>query len=602
MQLGKTELSTDILVVGAGSAGAMAAIKAKIAGADVLVVTKGPYPSGNSTKALAGYAAAFGHNDPQDNTDVHFGDVLRNGIGLCNQKMVKTWTNTICELTEEMRGWGLDLIRDEDDEKYIQIPWEGHTYPRMVNHHRVTGKYIMKCLEAKSAELGIETLSHTIVGGLFKDGERVTGAWAVNYRSGELYIIKAKAVIMSTGGYGALYPVGDNVSAATGEGYAVAFDAGAEMIGMEFGHYLTTPLYPEKMQVKFVFVGFVNGLINESVAKLFNGDGERFMLKHFPETGEQKHTAEELCRYIGLEICEGRVGPHGGVLFDVSEVPAEFETSERYARIWELAERAGLDLRKEPIELTTYPHDLVGGIKIDERGQTNVPGLFAAGEATGGSHGASRFGGSALSDCMVFGAIGAGTAARYCREMNESPTLDDAEVKAVEAKLTSWIDRPEGVVPADTMQEIKSLAGHHLNMVRSETGILAAFAEVDRMETEAVSNFSVQGETDKETAANIRRAIEAEGQLKLCRLLGAASLEREESRGGFFGGAYRAEFPAQDDENWLRNVVLKKENGSITARTEVPVEIDEEFSAEIHEIIATAWEAPDDDDHYFETE
>lgn len=122
-------------------------------------------------------------------------------------------------------------------------------------------------------------------------------------------------------------------------------------------------------------------------------------------------------------------------------------------------------------------------------------------------------------------------------------------------------------MPADTMQEIKSLAGRHLNMVRSETGILAAFAEVERMETEAVSNFSVQGETDKETAANIRRAIEAEGQLKLCRLLGAASLEREESRGGFFGGAYRAEFPAQDDENWLRNVVLKKENGSITARS-----------------------------------
>ena len=151
---------TDILVVGSGSAGAMAAIKALMAGVDVLVATKGPYPSGNSTKAMAGYAAAFGHFDERDNTDIHIGDVIRNGIGLCNQVMVKTWVKTICDLTEEMRSWDLDLIRD--DGKYNQRPWEGHTFPRLVHHHWMTGKYIMKCLAAKSEEMDIPALSHTL--------------------------------------------------------------------------------------------------------------------------------------------------------------------------------------------------------------------------------------------------------------------------------------------------------------------------------------------------------------------------------------------------------------------------------------------------------
>ena len=259
MQIDFEEISTEVLVVGSGSAGAMAAIKAKMAGADVLVVTKGPWPSGNSTKALAGFAAAFGHANPADNTDVHFADVVRNGVGLCNQKLVHKWVNTICPLTEEMVSWGLDLVRNGD--KYHQIPWEGHTYPRMVNHHRVTGKYLMKCLGDKAEQLGIKALQHTIVGGLLKSGDHVAGAWAINYRTGKAYVIRCKAVIMCTGGVGALYPYGDNVGAVTGEGYAQAFNAGAEMLGMEFGHFLTTPIFPEKMQVKFVFVGFVNGLL-----------------------------------------------------------------------------------------------------------------------------------------------------------------------------------------------------------------------------------------------------------------------------------------------------------------------------------------------------
>ncbi|MBT3914787.1 MAG: FAD-binding protein [Rhodospirillaceae bacterium] len=600
MDITPTDLSCDILIVGSGSAGAMAAIKAKLAGADVLVATKGPYPSGNSTKALAGYGAAFGHSDERDNPEVHFGDVVRNGIGLCNEKMVRTWTTTICDLTEEMRSWGLDLIRD--DEQYNQRPWEGHTYPRMVHHHWSTGKYLMKCLSEKSKELELDVLSHTIIGGIFKDADTVSGAWGFNYRSGGLYIIHAKAVIMTTGGYGAMYPVGDNVGAATGEGYAIAFDASAEMLGMEFGHYLPTPVFPKALQVKFVFAGFINGLINEAGARLLNNKGEEFFFKIYPETGATKLTMEELTRRIGEEILKGGCGPHGGIIFDISEVDDEFKDHPKYGRMWELAERGKVDLLEDPIELICYPHDLVGGIKINEKGETNVPGFFAAGEATGGSHGASRFGGSALSDCLVFGALGALEAVNYVGKLSNHTEISPADIDAIRNKLSNWIAQEGGVDPAEILDIIRQIAGENLNIARSEAGIKNVFSEIADIESNLIANISAQGEDDKQTASKIRQAIEAEGQITLCRLLGTASLERTESRGGYFGGAYRLEHPNQDDDNWLKNIVLRRSNGGIKVSHDPIVKLDEEYSEAMLKAMSTEWAIPDDAEYYSTSE
>jgi fumarate reductase (CoM/CoB) subunit A len=597
MQLEFKELSTEVLVVGGGSAGAMAAIKAHSAGAETLVLTKGPWPSGNSTKALAGYAAAFGHADPRDNPDVHFGDVVRNGIGLCNQRLVHKWVNSICGLTREMTDWGLDLIRNGD--KYHQIPWEGHTYPRMVNHHRVTGKYLMKCLESRSSSLGIKALSHTILGGLFKSEGRVAGAWGIDYRSGEAYLIRCKAAILATGGFGAMYPVGDNVGAVTGEGYSFAFDAGAELIGMEFGHFLPTPIFPGKMQVKFVFVGFVNGLLNEGDAHPLNGRGERFMDRYFPESGEKRHCSEELARSISQEIVEGRGGEHGGIYFDASGVPDEFRANERYRRMYELADRAGMNLRTEPIELVTYPHDLVGGIKIDEFARTNVPGLYAAGEAAGGSHGASRFGGSALSDCLVFGAEAGEDAAAFSNKLAGHPALAPAAVAAVKDKLSRWLSQ-DGPDPAQAVEEAGRIAFRHLNMVRSGQGLEQAMGLSSRLKND-IPRLSARGETGKERGTRLRHAIEAEAQADLCTLIATAALARKESRGGFFGGHYRTEYPERDDRNWLKNVVLSNSGGAIKVGYERPVELDV-IPAQAREVMGTAWQAPDDPAHWAEAE
>jgi len=592
---GWTEVAADVLVVGSGSAGVMAAIRARQAGANVLVVTKGPWPSGNSSKALSGYAAAFGHADPRDNPDIHFGDVIRNGIGLCNQKLVRKWVDEICGLTQEMTGWGLDLIRNGD--KFSQIPWEGHTYPRMVHHHRVTGKYLMKCLGAKSAALDIKVLSHTILGGLFKRSGSINGAWGLNYQTGEMVLIRCKSAIICTGGIGAMYPVGDNVGAVTGEGYASAFEAGADMIGMEFGHFLPTPVFPEKMQVKFVFVGFVNGLINESNGRLYNGLGERFMYRHYPETGEKRRSSEELTRRICEEIVAGRGGARGGIYFDASDVPSEFRSHERYRRVFELADRAGMNLKREPIELVTYPHDLVGGIKIDECGRTNVPGLFAAGEAAGGSHGASRFGGSALSDCLVFGSASGADAASYASREKHNSEIDAPSLEACEEKLNGW-RHGHGRRPREVLNDLSELAFRHLNAVRSADGLNRVLDGVAQMRTGDLPAMAIPDGPD--APVHMRHAIEAEGQARLCELMAHASLERRESRGGFFGGHYRIEFP-QDDALWLKNIVLSNKAGSVGISHEEPVHIGG-LSDQVREIVATNWRPPNDPAHFAESE
>ena len=247
---------------------------------------------------------------------------------------------------------------------------------------------------------------------------------------------------MATGGFGAIYPIGDNVGAVTGEGYAHAFDAGAELTGIEFGHFLATPVHPAKMQVKFVFIGFVNGLLNKWQSRLYNGVGERFMFRYSPERGEKRHSSEELAAASAQEIVEGRGGAHGGIYFDATDVPDEFRQNDRYRRMYELADRAGMDLKREPIELATYPHDLVGGIKIDEAGRTCVPALYAAGEAAGGSHGASRFGGSALSDCLVYGAASGNHAPACAQRLTHHLPLDAAGHGGNgKDKIARWTDR-----------------------------------------------------------------------------------------------------------------------------------------------------------------
>lgn len=562
------EMDVDILVVGGGAAGAMAAIKGMAEGAEVLLVTKGPFPGGNTSLAHFGFAVALGHADPRDNPDVHFEDVIREGKGLTNRNLARTWTRKIVEITREMDTWGIDLIREGN--KFAQRPWEGHTYPRMIHHHGNTGKPVRECLSRKSKDMGFRVLKDTIVGGLLKEDDGVVGAWAIQYQTGQLLFIRAKAVVLSTGGMGHLFPVTDNAKTVTGEGYSLAFRAGAELVDMEMIHFLPYICYPKMKPGARSSVHDIQDLINRGGARLYNGLGERFMKKQFPETLEKNHVNEELTRAIGLEICEGRTTAHGGIYLDASDVPPAMQKTV-FSSFWNKLGRAGINLGYQPIELATYPHDFLGGVRIDETGGTNVRGLFGAGEVAGGSHGAARLGGSALSDALSFGAIAGRSAAHYARQLKKQIPLDKKQLQEVQQRIDALILKKGGINPLESKKSVQWVASRYLNVVRSEEGLKNALLELDRIEQEILPELSARETEQSKKATRLKEAIEVNGQLELARLIATAALSRQESRGGSYGGHYRSDYPLQDDSRWLKNIILKRDKGTISCRSVPPV-------------------------------
>ena len=569
MTLDASELHTDVLVVGSGAAGVMAAIKASAQGVGVLLVTKGPYPSGNSSIAMGGYGVSIGHADPRDNAQIYFEDIIRAGQGLCNERIVRAWTSKIIELTKEMDEWGIDLIKENG--KFSQLLWAGHTYPRMVHHYRSTGIAVMKCLAAKSEKMGIKALAHTIVGGLFRGDKAIVGAWGFQYQTGTPVFISAKKVIWATGGMGRLFPLADNVKMATGEGYSLAFKAGAEITGMEFCHFLKTISYPQQMRTSSVITRFINTLIDKGNARYYNNLGQRFMRQYFPGEGDTKNDNEAVVRAISREIYEGRGSLHGGVYLDVSDVPEELWKKEG-APLWEKATRAQIDLGRQPLEIAPYPHDMIGGIKIDEAGRTAVPGLYAAGEAAGGAHGASRIGGSALSDAIAFGAICGENAAKSAVNMRRQPEISQIHKKEVTEHLRDLLNRKSELSPAEVRIQVQQIANKYLNVARDEKGLNKALTELKGIEADALPRMSAWNEEEKKRHSQIAEALEAEGQVELAKIIARAALIRKESRRGHYGGHYRIDYPEQDDKNWLKNVVLKREQGgSISYYFEEPV-------------------------------
>jgi fumarate reductase (CoM/CoB) subunit A len=426
----------------------------------------------------------------------------------------------------------------------------------------------MRCLRNKAKTLGLEVLDHTIVGGLLTEGEGIVGAWGIQYQTGELLLIRAEAVVLATGGMGHLFPITDNINTITGEGYALAFRAGAELTDLEMIHFLPTLVSPVKMKARHVIARPLVDMIN-SGARLYNGLGERFMKKN-SDTGEKEKAEKQVTQAIGLEVCEGRATAHGGVYLDASDVPPELR-KKIFSGIWSELERAGVDLRYQPVELAPNPHDIMGGIRIDETAKTNVPGLFAAGEAAGGSHGAARVGGSALSDALAFGAIAGRNSARFAREVNMKGPLPPDLAAAPRREVETLLSRKEGVRPLELRKSVQAIAHRYLNTVRNEEGLKYALQELEALEKEMLPRLSARDADPNQSLVLLKESIEVRGQLELAKLIAAAARFRQESRGGPFGGHYRSDFPSQDDRNWLKNVVLKNENGTISCRAVSPI-------------------------------
>src|SRR3989440_1841077 len=408
----------DVLIIGAGGAGLRAAVEALSHGASVGIVCKSLLGKAHTVMAEGGIAAAMANVDPGDDWRTHFGDTMRGGKLLNNWRMAQIHAQEAPDRVRELELWGALFDRTEKGQ-ILQRAFGGHTYKRLCHVGDRTGLEMIRTLQDRGVQMGFDVYMECTITRLLKDGDRIAGAFGYWRENGRFVVFKAKSVVLATGGIGKAYQITSNSWEYTGDGMALAYEAGAELMDMEFVQFHPTGM---------VWPPGVQGLlVTEAVrgegGTLRNRNGERFMERHDPKRMELS-TRDVVARAIYTEVKEGRGTEHGGAYLDILHKPAEYVKRKLPSTDHQFRELADVDITKGPMEVGPTCHYMMGGIRVDaETAQSNVPGLFAAGEAAAGLHGANRLGGNSLSDLLVFGRR-AGFAAAEDAKQDDAATGD----------------------------------------------------------------------------------------------------------------------------------------------------------------------------------
>jgi len=548
------QLQTDVLIIGAGVAGMMAAIGANRSGVTPVIATKGTYASGSSSMARGGHAVALGHSDPADNPELFFEDIRTGSEGLGNPRLIDLVSTESIARSAELDAWGLGLVKLEDgryDQKFAGYP---HRYARMVHCGRLMGKPLMAALSARTQRGGGERLEHVILVDLLRDGPRVIGAWGFLSREGVPLVIHARSTVLATGGAAQLHALNDSPPVITGDGYAMAYRAGAELIDMEFIDYQIIAAAPPKMAG---YPPYSTGLLGGG-GYLRNAQGDRFMERYDPEKKERT-TRAMINRALAIEVMEGRGTEIGSVYIDIRHVFDEINKGAAAEVIGTFAKN-GVDLRTGFLEVTSAPHTYLGGVRIDEWGRTSIEGLYAGGEAAGGIHGANRLGGLAFIDSYVFG-LRAGIAAAREAATREAPDPDRGGWKEGLEKLAERSARAGGSRDAEEWRcEVQRLVVSSLGQVRREDRLREGLAGLARLE-QRFNEVRPGGDTVRARFDALTRLYETGNLIEVARMLGTAALQREETRGGHF----RLDFPERNDDRFLGNYVVRREDGQCRA-------------------------------------
>jgi len=542
-------IETDVLVIGGGGGGLRAAVEAHDAGARVLVLSKGIVgKSGLTQTAVTGFQVALGYADPRDNPSVHFADSMRGSYGLADPALVEIFTGEAIEAVEDIESFGARFDRGEDG-KLIQRKLDSsQTYARSIKKGDSLGTPIMQALRRAMNKREIPRLQEIFVTRLLTEGGRAVGALAVDFRSGRLLEIRAGAVVMATGGAGEMFPVNSNTPDSTGDGYVLALDAGADLVDIEFvlmlGHAMLHPAAVRGVLFTFQY------LLPKGARPLFNADGEPFLARYDPEGGDNP-ARHIYARAIFGEVQAGRGSPHGGAFFDPGSVSMD-DLMDALPSQTKYLQSFGVDMRK-PIEVGVAAHYVCGGIRIDTRAQSTLPGLFAVGECSGGAHGAARVGGNSLTEILVFGK----RAGRYAAEAAaaaSSATADRDEVEAECRRVLALLDGGRrGERPGTVKARLQRVMNDRVGVVRNDAGLAAAIAELERMEAEdlpamALANYDRVGNYDW------IEALEVTFMVRFGRMMAGAARLRTESRGAH----YRDDHPERDDASWLKNIVVRR--------------------------------------------
>lgn len=536
----------DVLVIGSGGAGCRAAIEASKYNLSVLIVSKGlSFKSGCTTLAEGGYNASFGAVDCDDNPQAHFEDTLNGGAFLNDKKLVRILVNESSHRLMELERYGALFDRQESGE-INQRPFGGQTFRRTCFQGDRTGHEMMIALKEEVIKRDIDTLDEIMITSLMMDEseESVIGATGFSIPDSKFVIFKAKSVIMACGGAGWLYPVTSNTLQKTGDGYALAYDAGADLLDMEQVQFHPTGMvFPESRK---------GVLVTEAVrgegGKLINSDGKRFM-KNYDPRGELA-TRDIVSRSIYNEIREGRGTKKGGVYLDVTHLPHEVIEEKLETMLLQFLD-VDVDIRKEPMEVAPTAHHFMGGIRINEHGETTVKNLFAAGEVTGGVHGANRLGGNALADTQVFGKRAGESAAKNALKgmIKSNETHVDAEKERI-----SGIIKNGDVYPIEIKKELEELMWKNVAIIRSEQSLKTALKSIGVLKEKAL-NMRVSGISSYDN--ELLDALEVTKMLEVADLVTKSAILRRESRGAH----YREDFPETND-NWKKSIVFNK-NGRI---------------------------------------
>jgi len=541
----------DVLIIGAGGAGLRAAIEALAQGAKVGVVCKSLLGKAHTVMAEGGLAAAMCNVDKADGWQPHFRDTMNGGKRLNNWRMAQLHAQEAPDRVRELEQWGALFDRTESGD-ILQRAFGGHTFKRLCHVGDRTGLEMIRTLQDRGVALGFDVYMECTVTKLLKDGDRVAGAFGYWRDSGKFVVFKAKSVVICTGGIGKSWRITSNSWECTGDGMALAYEAGAELLDMEFVQFHPTGM---------VFPPGVQGiLVTEAVRGeggiLRNNKGERFMEKYDPKRLELS-TRDVVARSIYTEVKEGRGSPHGGAFLDISHKPTEYVKRKLPSMYHQFKELADVDITKGPMEVGPTCHYVMGGIRVDaETGRASIPGLYAAGEAAGGLHGANRLGGNSLSDLLVFGRR-AGAAAAQDAQKAASPTIQATQIEQAEREALAPFEGKGSENPYTIHHDLQEVMQNLVGIFRTDEDLRKALVELDKLKARA-KNIRVEGSRVFNPGWHLSRDLKC--MLTVSEACTHAALARKESRGAHS----RLDFPKTEDAWGQKNHVIVRKGEDMT--------------------------------------
>ncbi len=555
------EATYDVLVLGAGGAGMRAAIAAAEQGCTVGVVCKSLLGKAHTVMAEGGVAAALGNVDSEDSWAVHFGDTMRGGAMMNNWRMVELYSHEVIDRVIELEQWGGVFDRTKEG-RISQRAFGAHSWRRLAHIGDRTGlELIRTCQDRLVHTPGVTVHMETTLTRLLKDGERVAGGFGYQRASGEPVTIRAKAVIMATGGWGRMYRITSNSWEGTGDGAAMAYEAGAELKDMEFVQFHPTGMvWPP---------GARGILVTEAVRGeggiLRNSSGERFMERYDP-IKKDLSSRDVVARSIFKEVQAGRGSPHGGAFLDVTHLGADTIRRRLPSMYEQFHSLAGVDITQQPMEVAPTIHYTMGGINVEaETAATTVPGLFAAGECAAGLHGANRLGGNSLGDILVFGKRAGEAAAEYARSHDRLPQVNEAEIKEEQQLLLRPLSGGAGEDPFKLHRELQDVMQSGAAIARTEGSLTEALEQILELK-ERAAKIRVPGSTAYNPAFSGAR--DDIFMLTVSEAIVRSALERRESR----GSQWRLDHLERDPEFGQVNLISRKGvSGQMEiARSQIP--------------------------------